>query len=176
MNKISEIIKQQAVALREQNFTYSEISKRLDISVDWCKRNLKEVDQRKFGEASCSKQEWIILQNNLPRSGEFVVYTFMDKEGLHLYTGSSCVFYNRLYQHRLSSSFYARANNVLIETFETGSEMLFNEAQRIAINKPEFNKVGLNGGVSRLTIAPISSITYFLHSKDTDYDNKSRSP
>jgi hypothetical protein len=42
--KISEETKQQAHALREQGLTYKEISDLLDISEDWCKRNLTKIE------------------------------------------------------------------------------------------------------------------------------------
>lgn len=46
MKQIPEHIKQQAIALRQQGKTYVEISKELQISLDWCKRNLKSVQQK----------------------------------------------------------------------------------------------------------------------------------
>lgn len=45
MKQIPESIKQQAIALRQQGLSYAEISTKLNISVDWCKRNLKVVKQ-----------------------------------------------------------------------------------------------------------------------------------
>lgn len=41
-----EVIKE-AVHLRAQGLTYKEISKELGVSVDWCKRNLKDVSKGK---------------------------------------------------------------------------------------------------------------------------------
>jgi polynucleotide 5'-kinase involved in rRNA processing len=46
MKQIPESIKQQAIALRQQGKTYAEISKELQVSLDWCKRNLKSVQQK----------------------------------------------------------------------------------------------------------------------------------
>ncbi len=46
MKQIPESIKQQAIALRQQGKTYVEISKELQVSLDWCKRNLKLVQQK----------------------------------------------------------------------------------------------------------------------------------
>lgn len=53
MKQIPESIKQQAVALRQQGSSYAEISKQLNISVGWCKLNLKQntkADKEKFNK------------------------------------------------------------------------------------------------------------------------------
>lgn len=44
---ISQAVKDKAIALRLQGNTYKEISSTLDISVDWCKRNLNTVGKQK---------------------------------------------------------------------------------------------------------------------------------
>ena len=51
MHKISDNTKQNAVVLRQQGLTYSEISKQLGISLGWCKANLADVlsqEKQKF--------------------------------------------------------------------------------------------------------------------------------
>ena len=51
----SKIDKEKAVALKEQGKTYIEIATELGCSVDWCKRNLKEVVKNKEGKEMLEK-------------------------------------------------------------------------------------------------------------------------
>lgn len=55
-------VKEKALALRKQGFTYKEISSSLDgaVSVDWCKRNLKEKKTSTTDNKECVK-ELIVL-------------------------------------------------------------------------------------------------------------------
>ena len=53
MKQIPESTKQQAIALRQQGLSYAEISKQLEISVGWCKLNLKQntkEDKERFNK------------------------------------------------------------------------------------------------------------------------------
>ena len=43
MKRVSDSTKQSAIELRKQGKTYQEISQELTLSLDWCKRNLKDV-------------------------------------------------------------------------------------------------------------------------------------
>lgn len=51
----SKIDKEKAVALKEEGKTYIEIAAELGCSVDWCKRNLKEVVKNKEGKEMLEK-------------------------------------------------------------------------------------------------------------------------
>ena len=55
MNKRVKIDKVKAVELKEQGKTYAEIAEELGCSVDWCKKNLKEVVKNKEGKEMLEK-------------------------------------------------------------------------------------------------------------------------
>lgn len=52
---VKKVDKEKAVALKEQGKTYTEIAAELGCSVDWCKRNLKEVVKNKEGKEMIEK-------------------------------------------------------------------------------------------------------------------------
>lgn len=51
----SKVDKGKAIELKEQGRTYAEIAEELGCSVDWCKRNLKEVVKNKEGKEMLEK-------------------------------------------------------------------------------------------------------------------------
>ena len=146
MHKISDSTKQQAVVLRQQGLTYAEISKQLGISLDWCKRNLAVVDT-----------DWLEFIESLPPVGAYCVY-YLLSGSVPLYIGSSFNVLKRLYNHKMDSEFFSKSTGVLVEVYNTESEMLFNEVQSIARYKPVYNTRSTAGGVSSAVIEPIQSV------------------
>lgn len=150
MKQIPESIKQQAIALRQQGLSYAEISTKLNISVDWCKRNLNTVDKER-------KDQWLGLKSLVPVDGLNCVYLFAKHNDI-LYVGSSTCILQRLYKHRVGSKFYEDSTHIIVEVYSTYSEMVFNEAQLIAKHKPLNNKLGISGGVSNIEIPSLNKI------------------
>jgi predicted GIY-YIG superfamily endonuclease len=123
---ISEETKQQAFNLRQQGMSYKEISEVLPVSANWCKLHLKE--QKKASTFQLL-------------TGKFCVYLFYCSRGDNrcLYVGSTTNFKQRLLEHKSGSSFYINAEYVYIFTYETYSEMVFNEAEFIIDKQPLYN-------------------------------------
>ena len=161
MKQIPEHIKQQAIALRHQGKTYAEISKELQVGIDWCKRNLKSV-----------QQGWLYVKTFLQQRGVPCVYYFTDDLGLVTYVGSSTRMEQRFYKHKASSEFFKNSKTLTIETYSTYSEMLFNEAQHIAKHKPRYNTRGVSSEASAVEIPCLQSVSFEL----AHYDKNSRSP
>ena len=150
MKHIPEETKQQAIALRQQGLTYRQISDSLGISEIWCKRNLMFVHK-------IEKGNWNNLKINIPPKGVNCVYTFFNNT-TPLYVGSSTYITQRLYKHKAGSDFFHESSHIQIETYCTYSEMVFNEAQIIAIYNPCYNVRGVSGGISSVEIVATSSI------------------
>ena len=146
MHKISDSTRQEAVVLRQQGLTYAEISKQLGISLGWCKANLAGVDTN-----------GLEFTRSLPPVGAYCVY-YLLFGSVPLYIGSSFNIVKRLYNHKMSSEFFSKSTGVLVEVYNTESEMLFNEVQSIARYKPVYNTRSTTGGVSSAVIDPVQSI------------------
>ena len=103
-------IKDQAVMLRQQGHTYSEISQLLNgaVSVDWCKRNLKEVKKEKLSDACIDE---LVLKATRP-------------EGVTVYEANSIIF-----KHNKDKSLSKdQIKNIRKKASTTDSDCLFRPA------------------------------------------------
>lgn len=150
MKRIPEEVLSQAIELCKQGITYKVISEKLGVSVEWCKIKLKIVRQQE-------KELWAEVKSKLPVEGTSCTYIFMNNTEV-LYVGSTTLILQRLYKHRSYSKFFRESTHILINTHNTYSEMVFNEAQAIAKYKPQYNTIGISSKVSDMEIPSTGTV------------------
>lgn len=130
-----------AIKMRRSACYYKDISKQLKVPMDWCERNLIDVEITAVIPPTIAADLDHLLYDyqeiNLKEEGYFVYEFYQDD--LLLYVGSTICLYDRFSKHGRSTKAYKQANLIRVHRAESLPEMLFVEAQKILLEKPLWN-------------------------------------